>query len=169
MADATYAQGGAYRDRDGNIKVPSGAELDIESGGALKIAGTAIAATATELNGLDLSSVEAITATSDGTGTGTISDGGLLKVVSVTSAGANNIVVLPTPTPGTIVVGFVGANGFELRTDTPASVAISGGSGSNAESAIPANTLFFAVCTSATTWLGWDLTGTTLAAIEAAS
>jgi len=40
MADATYKTGGAYRDRSGNIKVPSGAEIDIESGGALKIAGT---------------------------------------------------------------------------------------------------------------------------------
>lgn len=59
------------------------------------------------------------TATADGTGTGTIADSGLIQFVAVTSASADNIVVLPTPTPGTIVVLYVGANGFELRTDTP--------------------------------------------------
>ena len=112
---------------------------------------------------------EAIVATSDGLTTGTIADGGLLRYIAVTSAGANNIVVLPTPTPGTTIIGYVGANGFELRSDTPASVAISGGTGATAESAIPANTLFMLVCVSATSWLGWDLTGTTFAAIEAAS
>jgi hypothetical protein len=112
---------------------------------------------------------EAITATADGTGTGTIADGPLFRYIAVTASNAAHIVVLPTPTPGTTIIGYVGANGFELRSDTPASVAIAGGSGASAESAIPANTLFMIVCTSATTWLGWDLTGTTFASIEAAA
>jgi len=109
------------------------------------------------------------TATSDGLTTGTIADSGSLQVVAVTSAGANNIIVLPTPTPGTIVVLYVGANGFELRSDTPASVAISGGTGASVESAIPADSLAVLVCISATKWLGFDITTTTLAAIEAAA
>ena len=109
------------------------------------------------------------TATADGTGTGTIADAGLLQFVTVTSASANNIVVLPTPTPGTIVLLAVAANGFELRSDTPASVAINGGTGASAESAIAANSLVMVVCTSATTWQGWDLAATTLAAVEAAA
>lgn len=89
--------------------------------------------------------------------------------MTVTSASANNIVVLPTPTPGTIVLLAVAANGFELRSDTPASVAINGGTGASAESAIAANSLVMVVCTSATTWQGWDLAATTLAAVEAAA
>ena len=109
------------------------------------------------------------TATSDGLTTGTIADAGLFQFVTVTSAGANNIIVLPTPTPGTVVILAVAGNGYELRTDTPASVAINGGSGSNAESAMTAAGIGFIVCTSATTWQGWDLNATTLAAIEAAA
>ena len=109
----------------------------------------------------------AATATSDGLTTGTIPDGATF--VSVTSASANNIIILPTPTPGTMVLLHVGANGFELRSSAPATVAINGGTGANAESAIPANTLVFMVCTTATTWQGWDLTGATLAGVEAAA
>lgn len=111
----------------------------------------------------------AITATSDGLTTGTIADGGRLQFVAVTSANANNIVVLPTPTPGTIVVGYVGANGCELRSSAPATVAINGGTGASAESAIAANMMFVAFCTSATTWHGFTVTAATLAAIEAAA
>lgn len=110
---------------------------------------------------------QSITATADGLTTGIISDAGFV-VALVTSADANHIVTLPTPTPGTIVIAAVGANGCEFRSDTPASVAISGGTGANAESAIPANSLVFLVCISATAWLGFDITGTTLAAVEAA-
>lgn len=61
MADATYGpkvyrqQGG---DRQvvasgGSLDVESGGEIDIESGGSLKLAGTAISATAAEINLLD--------------------------------------------------------------------------------------------------------------------
>lgn len=111
----------------------------------------------------------AATATADGTGTGTIPDGARLQIVNVTSADANHIVVLPTPTPGTTIILTVGSNGFELRSSAPATVAISGGSGASAESAIPADTVAMLVCKDATNWLGWDLTGTTFAAIEAAA
>ena len=50
MVDATY-QPKVYRTNGGDKQVvASGGELDIESGGTLKLAGTAIAATAAEIN-----------------------------------------------------------------------------------------------------------------------
>jgi hypothetical protein len=109
------------------------------------------------------------TATADGTGTGTIAAAGLLQFVTVTSDDANKIVILPAPTPGTIVILRNGATGYELRSSAPATVAINGGAGANAESAIAANTMVIAVCTSATTWQAIGLAGTTLAAVEAAA
>lgn len=109
------------------------------------------------------------TATSDGLTTGTIADAGKLQFITVTSANANNIIVLPTPTPGTIVILGNGATGYELRTSAPATISINGGSGSAAESAIAASSLVIAVCTSATTWQAIGLAGTTLAAVEAAA
>ena len=109
------------------------------------------------------------TATSDGTTTGTIADAGMLQFVTVTSANANNIIILPTPTPGTIVILRNGATGYELRTSAPATIAINGGSGASAESALAANTMVIAVCPTATTWQAIGLAGTTLAAVEAAA
>ena len=94
--------------------------------------------------------VEAITATTDGLTTGTISD--TTTHATVTSSVATKIVVLPTPTPGRIVWIDVGANGCELRSSAPATVAINGGTGSNAESAIAASSTILAICLSATAW-----------------
>jgi len=108
------------------------------------------------------------TATADGLTTGTIADAGLLQFVTVTG-GANNIIVLPTPTPGRIVILYVGATGYELRSSAPATVAINGGTDSAGESAIGANTLVVAICATATSWLAFSLSGTTLAAVEAAA
>lgn len=48
-ADLTYPSGFQVR-QGGNAVVPTGKSLDIESGGELKLAGTAVAATAAELN-----------------------------------------------------------------------------------------------------------------------
>lgn len=111
------------------------------------------------------------TATADGLTTGTIADGGRLQHVTVTAGGdADAIIVLPTPTPGTIVVLHVGATGFELRSSAPASVAINGGTGATAESAIPANSTCVMICVSATAWKGFymDADGD-LAKVEAAA
>lgn len=152
------------------LPVVDGSNNEVNDVTAAELAAlSGLLASATELNALDFDDIEAITATSDGLTTGIIPDGKLLIICAVTSASANNIVTLPSPTPGTIVVLMVGTNGCELRSDTPASVAISGGSGASAESALPADTLAVAVCISATAWLGFDITGTTLAAIEAAA
>ena len=57
---------------------------------------------------------------------------------SVTSEDANRIVILPAPAPGATVTLRNGGTGYELRTTEPAAVAINGGGGANAESAIPA-------------------------------
>lgn len=109
------------------------------------------------------------TATADGTTTGTIAAAGLLQFVTVTSDDANKIVILPAPTPGTIIILRNGATGYELRSSAPATIAINGGAGANAESAIAASTMVIAVCTTATTWQAIGLAGTTLAAVEAAA
>jgi len=92
------------------------------------------------------------TATADGTGTGTIASGPALQFIQVTSANANHIVILPAPTPGVIVILNNGATGYELRSSDPATIAINGGSGAAAESAIAANSTVIAICISATAW-----------------
>ena len=111
------------------------------------------------------------TATTTGATTGTIADAGMLQLVTVTATAATQIIILPTPTPGTIVMlKGPASTGFELRTNAPSTVAINGGSGSNAESAIAADAVAFLFCSSATSWDGWEINaGTTFAAVEQAA
>lgn len=111
------------------------------------------------------------TATADGTTTGTIADGGLLQFVVVTCDDANKIIVLPTPTPGTIVVLHNGATGYELRSSAPTTVLINGGTGGAAvESAIPANSTAIMICVTATAWKGFFMDADSdLAKVEAAA
>lgn len=118
---------------------------------------------------LGIQTSTARTATADGTGTGTIADAGFHQFITVTSDDANKIIILPTPTPGTVVILRNGATGYELRTSAPGTIAINGGAGANAESAIAASTMVIAVCTTATTWQALSLVATTLAAVEAAA
>jgi hypothetical protein len=114
--------------------------------------------------------VTARTATADGTTTGTIADAGGLQFIVPTSASANNIIVLPSPDPGVIVVLAGTANGYELRSSAPATVAINGGTGSAVESAIAASTLVVAICESATSWKAFQIGADgTLAQVEAAA
>ena len=97
---------------------------------------------------------EARTATADGTGTGQISDPVTDHVfVTVTCDDANKIITLPAPSVGTIVDIRNGATGYELRTNAPATVAINGGAGAGAESAIGASTLVVCRCDTLTTWV----------------
>lgn len=111
------------------------------------------------------------TATSDGTGTGTIADGGIRQFVTVAATAATQIVVLPTPTPGTLVmISGPASTGFELRSSAPSTVGINGGTGASAESAIAANSTVWMLCTSATNWDGFEIiAGTTFGAVEAAA
>lgn len=119
---------------------------------------------------LGMQAAVARTATADGSTTGTIAAAGKIQSITVTSDDANKIIILPTPTPGTIVILYVGATGFELRSSTPASIAINGGTGANAESAIPANTTAVMYCESATSWKGFQMgSDGTLAKVEVAA
>jgi len=131
---------------------------------------TALTATSAELNALDLSLLaEARTATAAGLTTGTIAGGKVINHITVTSADVNHIIILPAPTPGTIVILANGTTGYELRSSAPATVSINGGAGASAESAIAASTLVIAVCTGATKWQATGLAAATLAAVEAAA
>lgn len=88
--------------------------------------------------------------------TGVIADaGGAFQVIAVTSDDANKVITLPAPVIGAVVVLINGTTGYELRSSAPATVAINGGSGANAESAVAASTVVVAICTSATTWLSF--------------
>lgn len=112
-----------------------------------------VTATTAELNAVDVSAMPvARTATSDGLTTGIIAAAGLIQFVTVTSANANNIIVLPAPAPGTIVILTNGATGYELRSSAPATISINGGAEAAAESAIAADSTVIAICISATAW-----------------
>ena len=85
------------------------------------------------------------TATADGLTTGLLS--GTNQFVTVTSSNAGHIVCLPSDATcpvGTVIKGWVGANGFELRSlaaDTTQKINNVTGGVTN-EAAIPATTLF---------------------------
>lgn len=90
--------------------------------------------------------------------------------VTVTSASADNIVILPAPVVGKSLKIFVGATGYELRSSDPATIAINGGSGAGAESAIAANVLVHITCTSLTTWVGFQqVAAGTVSAVQVAA
>ena len=113
--------------------------------------------------------VEARTATADALTTAIISN--TTTHVTVTSADANHIIVLPAPTPGRQVVIHNGATGYELRSSDPSTVLINGGTGGpSVESAIPANSTVFMTCVTATAWKGFFLDADSdLAKVEAAA
>lgn len=95
--------------------------------------------------------------------TGVIADGGgAFQVVAVTSDNADKVITLPAPVPGTVVVLINGATGYELRSSAPATIAINGGSGANAESAIAASKVVVAFCVSATAWQAFSVALTTV-------
>ena len=96
------------------------------------------------------SNVQAVTATVAGDSTGIILD--TTTHATVTSSASTKIVTLPAPTPGRMLVIDVGANGFKLQSTAPASIAINGGTGASAVSAIAANSTILAICISATAW-----------------
>jgi hypothetical protein len=104
-----------------------------------------------EMQGLQYTAT-ARTATADGSGTGTIADATSF-VALADNDDANKIIILPTPTPGKIVWITPEDTGYELRSSTPASVAINGGTGAAAESAVGANVAVRCVCMTATTWI----------------
>ena len=114
--------------------------------------------------------VTTATATSGGLTTGTLTDLGKDFTVVVTSANAAHIIILPAPVVGRkITLINASATAYELRSTDPTTIAIGGGTGADAESAIPASSVATVICRSATAWLGWTIAAATLAAIEAAA
>jgi len=110
----------------------------------------------------------AVTATTDGSTTGTVPDG--TSFATVTSSGATKQVILPAPTPGTLLRLYVGANGFDLKSSAPASVAINGGTGASAKSAVAANSTVWLSCETATSWKAFrQASDGTLSALAAAA
>ena len=105
----------------------------------------------TGLTGVQCVSTAAVP-TATGATTGTIPDG--VSFVTATSANANHILVLPTPTPGTQLQIFAAGNtNFELRTSDPATVKLNNVSGAGKELVVSAGTVVHCICTSATTWI----------------
>lgn len=111
----------------------------------------------------------AATATADGLTTGLLTFA--MGFVTVTSAGANDIVTLPAcaaADAGKKIRGLVTANGCEMRTPAASNATINNvdSDGTN-EAAIPANTTFEAECVAANTWLlkAWSNLGAELTAI----
>lgn len=88
--------------------------------------------------------------TADGTGTGTIPAGA--SFVNVTSADANNIMVLPDAPIGTRITLQNGGTGYELRSSNPAVIGINGGTGVGAESAIGASITVYAERVTTINW-----------------
>ncbi len=157
-----------------SIVADGGGADDITLSGGVTITGS-VAATGTHAQTGAITSTLGIreipvarTATADGLTTGTVAAS--TGYVTVTSASADNIIVLPAPVVGHKITLFVGANGYELRTSTPASISINGGSGADAESAIPANTVVHMTCVSSTAWVGFQQTSDgTLTLVEVAA
>ena len=97
-------------------------------------------------------------------------DEAFIQIVIPTWGNANNILILPAPVPGRIVIVAGAATGGELRTTDPATIAINGGSGANAESAVAANQMVILFCESATSWKALTIASNgTVAGLEAAA
>ena len=109
----------------------------------------------------------AVTATSTGVA---LQENLAVQFVVPTWGAADNIIILPSPQPGKIVIIAGAATGGELRSSSPSTIAINGGTGASAESAVAANRMIVAICESATSWkaLGIASDGTT-AGLEAAA
>lgn len=160
---------GGFRAGSADISEAELETVDEVTAGVVAANKAVIAGAAGLVSGLQFPSV-ARTATADGLTTGTIADAGSLQLVTVTSGNADHIIVLPTPTPMTIVILQNGATGYELRSSAPATVAINAGAGAGAESAIPASSTVIAICVSATAWKAFFLDADSdVAKVEAAA
>jgi len=83
--------------------------------------------------------------------------------VTITSANANNIVILPAPVAGEVVKGAnVSATACEIRSSNPATIAVNNVTGTGKEAVLAAGASFDATCISATKWIlhNYGATGT---------
>lgn len=119
----------------------------------------------------DIQSAVATTGTAAG-GSNQIKTQAMMTHVTVSvTTDLNDIVILPDPVVGMIVILSNGTTGYELRSSAPATIGINGGTGASAESAIPASTTAWLICETATAWKGFQSHGTggTLALVEVAA
>jgi hypothetical protein len=103
---------------------------------------------------------ETLAATSGGQA---VADG--TTFVTVTSADANNIIILPDSALGTVIRLQNGATGYELRSSSPTTIGINGGTGAAAESAVGASLLVEVVRTTTTNWVGSTKTAAGVVAV----
>lgn len=120
--------------------------------------GVAITATAAEINNAaDISGRQrAVTATDDGLTTGLLTTADIGRFLTITSANADHIVVLPAVAAafiGGVIEMWVGATGFELRSDGTASTINGLDCKTTNEAAIAATHRVRATCVAAETWL----------------
>lgn len=109
----------------------------------------------------------ALTASSSGT---QIPGDRYIQLVTPTWGNANNILILPPPVPGQIVIIAGAATGGELRTTSPTTIAINGGTGAGAESAVAAGQMVIAICESLSSWKALTIAANgTTAGLEAAA
>lgn len=134
----------------GNFAIATNKFTVAASSGNTVIAGTLAVTLAATFTAGQQSAAVAITATTGGGTTGIIPNGTTIAIV--TSSVNTKSATLPTPTPGNVLFIYCGANGYNLISNAPATVAINGGSGSGAKLAVAATDLLLAICTSATTW-----------------
>ncbi len=90
----------------------------------------------------------------------TISDAANIVVASSDAADANSIIVLPTAYAGKELRIITGATGLELRSPSTTTISINGGTGSAAESALAANSMYELNAFSTTAWRGSSITST---------
>jgi len=109
----------------------------------------------------------ALTASASGT---KIPEERFIQIVIPTWGSADNILILPEPVPGKIVIVAGAATGGELRSSAPSTIAINGGTGATAESAVAASQMVIAIAESATSWKALTIAGNgTVAGLEAAA
>jgi len=121
---------------------------------------TARAATVTTLTattGVQSAGV-ARTATADGLTTAVIAAG--TRMVDVTSGNSTHLITLPAPVVGNIIDLYVGANGFRLQTNDPATVGLNNTTGGGTYLQIAANSRVIAACVTATNWVVAIITNT---------
>jgi len=127
--------------------------------GTLAVSGLATLSASAAVTGKVTTSVgtqnraTAVTATVGGGTTGIIPDD--TSVVTPTSSVSTKAVTLPTPTPGVIVwiAPDAGGSGYNLQSSAPATVAINGGTGALAVTAVGATVTLRCFCASATKWI----------------
>jgi hypothetical protein len=83
-----------------------------------------------------------------------IPDERFIMIVQPVWGNVNNVLVLPPPVPGRIVIIAGAATGGRIRSSNATSIGINGGTGVNASSAIAANMMAVLICESATNWKG---------------